>query len=78
MADKYIVIKKSESTAALEATGVVEEMVLIKTGTAAQTATAMSILSGIDDKKWISSDDAISKRGDISEGILLPKKVVEG
>ncbi len=74
---KYIVIKKSESTAALEALGDVEELVFIKVPLA-NKVTAMNIVNGIDSKNWISSDDVESKKGDISDGILLPKKAIDG
>ena len=73
-----ILIKKSESTAALEATGTTVEMIVIKTGTAAQEATAMSILSGISDKSWMSSDTIEVVNGEMTTDIQIPKKVAEG
>ncbi len=74
---KHIVIKKSKSTAALEALGDVEELVYIQVPSA-NVLSVMSILNGIDTKEWISSNSAESKRGDISDGILLPKKAIDG
>ena len=78
MADENIIIEKSKSTAALEATGTVKEMVYIKTGTAAQKATAMAILSGISNKNWIVSDSVEGKKGEIVDTILLPEKITNG
>ena len=73
-----ILIKKSESTAALEATGTTVEMIVIKTGTAAQEATAMAILSGIDEKNWVASDTVEEVNGETSVKIRLPKKAITG
>ena len=72
-----ILIKKSESTAALEATGTVVEMIVIKTGTAAQEATAMSILAGISNKNWLASDTVEEVNGETTDGILLPRKAID-
>ena len=72
-----ILIKTTEVTAALEATGTVTAMTVIKTGTAAQEATAMSILSGIDEKNWVASDTVEEVNGETSVKIRLPKEAIK-
>ena len=78
MTDKFISILTSKSSAALEATGVVEEVLIIKTGTAAQTATAMAILNGIDKKNWMASDFTEEVNGATTKEIRAPRKYITG
>jgi hypothetical protein len=74
--DKYIVIKESESTRTLENLADSNEVMLVLRVPAANVSEAMTELSNIDSKNWISSDNKTIKAADISDSILLPKKAI--
>jgi len=66
--DKYIVIKESESTRTLEN--------LADSVPPANVSQAITELSNIDSKNWISSDNKTIKAGDTSDSIILPKEAI--
>ena len=76
MPDKYILIKESESTRTLENLADSNELMLVLRVPAANVSEAMTELSNIDSKNWISSDNKTIKAGDTSDSILLPKKAI--
>jgi hypothetical protein len=74
--DKYIVIKESESTRRLENLADSNELMLVLRVPSVNVSEAMTELSNIDSKNWISSDNKTIKAGDTSDSILLPKKAI--
>ncbi len=74
--DKYIVIKESESTRRLENLADSNELMLVLRVPSVNGSEAMTELSNIDSKNWISSDNKTIKAGDTSDSILLPKKAI--
>ena len=76
MADKYILIKESESTRQLENLSDSNEVMLVLRVPSANVAAAMTKLNTIDDDYWISSDTYTERAGDITNSILLPKKAI--
>jgi hypothetical protein len=74
--DKYIVIKESESTRRLENLADSNEVMLVLRVPAANVSEAMTELSNIDSKNWISSDNKTIKEGDTSDSIILPKEAI--
>lgn len=73
---KYILIKESEATRALEDLADSNEVMLVLRVPNSDVSAAMTELETIDDKYWISSDSKTFKQGDISDSILLPKKAI--
>ena len=74
--DKYILIKESESTRTLENLADSNEVMLVLRVPPANVSQAITELSNIDSKNWISSDNKTIKAGDTSGSIILPKEAI--
>lgn len=77
MVNKYIVIKESESTRTLENLADSNEVMLVLRVPPANVSQAITELSNIDSKNWISSDTLIQPKGETTE-IRVPKKAITG